>query len=218
MLGLVVCRGEMPCLPDGARFRTVFVSPGTGLRAKCAARAAARALRRDSVREAVFPEGYVFRDLFARAGITAVPLAPLYRATASALVRFRLAQLGIDPRHAAVTLAAGSVTPELRRAAKSLSADVRRIALAVPGGAALAGMLRRELGIAIQVGAAADLPRADLIVDFSGTAVKDGVLSLGETLPAIYDSPLPNALLSALWRSGVLVPEDLRVCDINLAK
>lgn len=217
MFGYVAYRApEMPPVRviEGARFRAVYVLPESTLRARLSARAAARALARDGVREAVFPPEYPHREIFARRGIAAPQLTPLYRATAAAIVRRHLAQSKIDPRRASVTFAAESVTPELRRVVFALAADVRYIALAKPhGGDALAQALRRELGVAAQVGPLDTLPSADLVVAFDDIA--GDALRLDEALRVVYDSPYPNELLAALWRAGAVNADALRVKNVT---
>lgn len=217
MFGYVAYRApEMPPVRviEGARFRAVYVLPGNTLRARLSARAAARALARESVQAAVFPPEYTHRELFARYGIAAPPLAPLYRATAAAIVRRHLAQSEIEPRRASVAFAAESVTPELRRAVFALAADVRYIALAIPhGGDALAQALRRKLGVAARVGPFEMLPSADLVVAFDETECD--ALRLDETLRVVYDSPYPNELLAALWRAGAINADALCVKNVT---
>ena len=73
----------------GVRFRAVYVAEGESLRARLSARAAARRLAREGVRCAVFPADYPYCEVFARYGVAPPPSAPLYRATAAAIVRRR---------------------------------------------------------------------------------------------------------------------------------
>ena len=203
---------------SGVRFHAVYVAAGESLRARLSARAAARALGREGVRCAVFPPDYPYREAFAHRGIASPPLAPLYRATAAVIARRWLSQRGVAPRSATVAFAAASATPELRRAAEALCAEVRYIALAVPrGGAELARLLKREHGVAARrIEPCAPL-RADLIVDFDGAAAGENVLRLDETLRVAYDSELPHELLAALWHVGALDAGTLGVEAVGAA-
>ena len=200
----------------GVRFRAVYVAEGESLRARLSARAAARRLAREGVRCAVFPADYPYCEVFARYGVAPPPSAPLYRATAAAIVRRYLAQSGVEPRNAVVTFAAERVTPELRRAVETLCAEVRYIALAIPqDGDALARSLRRDFGVAARVGPLDALPRADLVVAFGDTNADSSVLRLDESLDVAYDSELSNELLALLWRAGALDADALQIKNVT---
>jgi len=219
MFGCIDCRppGAPPFrMIEGVRFRTVSVAPGKSFRAGLSARAAARTLRREGVRLAVFPPDCAYRAVFAKHGIAAPPLAPLYRAAAAGIVTRYLAQRGVEARRALLTFAADCVTPELCRCVRTLCADVRYIALAVPRGGALAQALRRDFGVAAQVGPLDALLRADLIVTFDDTPAEGAVLRLDERLRVVFDSEHPNELLALLWRAGALDAASLRVRDVIL--
>lgn len=219
MYGYVACHAaeEPPYRAvGGIRFRVVYVALGETPRARLSARAAARKLARESVRYALFPPEYPYCEAFARHGIIPPPLAPLYRASAAAIVMQYLAQRGVETRHAAVTFVAERVTSELRRAVEALCAEVRYIALAIPqGGDALARSLRCGLGVAARVEPLSELPRADLVVAFDNTISGDNVLRLNESLCVVYDSELPNELLALLWRAGALNTDTLRIKNVT---
>lgn len=198
----------------GARFHAVYVAEGDSVRAKLSARAAARALRRAGVRSAVFPPDYPYRSIFARFGVLAPSLAPLYRATAAQIVRRYMEQRGIVPRSATIVFAASAVTPELRRCVESLCADVRYITLAVPrGGNALADALRREFGVAAHPGTPDTA--AGLTVVFDDIPTVGNVLRLDEALRVSYDNAPSTELLAALWRMGAFHAASARVLAVD---
>ena len=207
----------------GAPFCAVEVKAGGTLAARRSARQAARRLARRGIREAVFPEGYLFFPLFARCGVRPVPTAPLYRATAGAILRRALAQRGAKPPESTVALAAARVTAELAQTAWQIAPRVRYLALAVDGGGeALAYELRRELGVAARVYPRGAAPDATITLSFDGGAglPRRGVVPLDSpALGVEYVMPEEirapgcdeNGLLAALVRLGTLQPETLTV-------
>jgi len=213
MTALILYHGEQneweARLPAQTVLRVVRVPRGAGLRARLAARAAARRLCDAGVRRAVFPPDYPFREAFASRGIAAPPLAPLYRASAPAIVRRCMEQMGLAARRAEVMVCAQAVSPELRAFAFELCREVRYLSVMAPrGGEELMRELRRERGVAPRF-------RPDLTVSFDGAAADGSVLRLDETLRVRYDSPLPNAVLAALWSAGALDARALRVCAVS---
>lgn len=221
MLACIVYRSQQTppfVVYGGVLFRALSVAEGRSLRAGLSAYAAARKLRREGVRCAVFPTDYPYRALFSRYGVEAPSPVPLYRATAAGIVRRYLVQRGVAPNAATVALCAESVTPELRACAESLCADVRYLMLSVPrGGEALARELRRRFGVAAQAGALDALPRPDLAVSFDGMSVGGGALSLDGALGVAYDSRHSNELLAALYLAGALEASELRVVSVTPA-
>lgn len=212
MFAMITYRGreDTAGLPENVRIPVVSVPHGTGLRARMAAAAAAKKLRCAGVRQAVFPPDYPYADVFARRSIAVPPLAPLYCATAHAIVLCCMERMGLQPRRAEVMLAARQVSPELRSLAFRLCGEVRYVSLAVPwGGEELAQELRRSRGVAPRF-------RPDLIVSFDGTEAGENALTLDEELQVEYDSALPGRLLAALFASGMLRAEELRVRNICL--
>ena len=202
---------------EGVRFCAVYVTGGDTLRARLSQHAAARALTRRGVREAVLLAKNIDRAVLIKHGVVPLSAAPLYRATAAAIVRHYLAQKGLSPRNTTLAFAAEYVTQELYRAIESLSAEVRYLALRVPDGAALAGRLQRERGVAVRLYGEGS-PRADLTVAFDGAAAEGAVLRLDDTLCVTYDSPYPNELLAALWRAGALDADKLTVLSVSTAE
>lgn len=216
MLGYVAYRADgLSAAParmiGGARFRAVYVRRGDTLPARLSARAAARALRLDGVRCAVFPPDYPHRALFAGYGVSPPPLTPLCHAFAAGIVRRYAAQRGLDLRRAAVAFAARHVTPELRRAVWELSAEARYIVLRIPGGGEeLARTLRRARGVAARVAAPGEVVSAGLTVCFEpcGTELGEGaVLPLYAPEPPDGASRAGLELCAALFLAGALDAE-----------
>ena len=202
---------------EGVRFQAVYATGGETLRARLSQRAAARALARRGIREAALLAQDVDRAVFTKRGIAPIGTVPLYRATAAAIVRRYLAKKGLSPHDTTLAFAAERVTPELYRAIESLSADVRYLALRAPDGAALAGRLQRERGVAVRLCDKVPL-HANLTVVFDNTVAEGNVLRLDDTLRVSYDSPYPNVLLAALWRAGALDADSLMVLSVTTAE
>ena len=202
---------------EGVRFQAVYVTGGDTLRARLSQCAAARALARRGVREAAFLAQDVDRAVFANRGIVPISAVPLYRATAAAIVRRYLAQKELSPRDITLAFATERMTPELYRTIESLSADVRYLVLRAPDGAALAGRLQRERGVAVRLCDKVPL-HANLTVVFGNTAAEGNALRLDDTLRVTYDSPYPNVLLAALWRAGALNTDSLTVLSATTAE
>ena len=194
------------------RFRAVFVSEGCSFFARYSARAAARVLRREGVRCAVFPPEYPHRKLFAQYGVTAPSLAPLYRASAAGITRRYMEQRGMDAHCATVTFAAQSVTPELSRCVETLCSEIRYISLSVPrGGDSLVERLRIRYGVA----ASSAAPHADITIVVDDTPADGEALCLNDTLGVVFDSEHPNELLAALYLAGALDADALRVSSVT---
>jgi len=222
MLGYVLYReADAPrppfCRVGGVRFRAVYVARGAGPRARLSAAAAARVLRREGVRTAVFPEDYVNYQSFAARGVAAPALPPLYRATAAAVALRCLAQQGVAPRQAAVALLAPSPTPELARAAEALSPQVRHLILPLPSGEALARELRFRHGVSPRLVAPGEGFCADAALCFDRFDAPAGAVPLYDPALAVrYDAAEPNGLLAALWSAGALDAGRLSVRSVRL--
>jgi len=200
----------------GVRFRCEYVRRGVSLLSRRQARAAARKLRSEGIAYALAPEDYPYRAELMRRGIVPPPVLPLYCASAEAVVRFRLEQVGAEPRRSRVTLAAEYVTAELRALAFALCGDVRYLSLAVAAGAGeLADELRRLRGVAVQTGPPERLPPAALTAAFGGARAFGEVLRFDETLCVAYDGETSNELLAAMLRAGVLDVGRLRVRSVE---
>lgn len=200
----------------GVRFRTVYLSRGTGLYACFLRSLAARTLAREGVRQAVFLVDDAQRELFARHGVMGISPVPLYRATAAAIARRCLTQRGVAPRAATIAFAAEHVTPELRRAVTILAPEVRYVTLAVfRGGEALARTLRCELGVAARVAVPGEALCADLTLCFDPCGT-EGLALYDPALAVDYDDGLPAELLAALWQAGALDAEKLNVREVEI--
>ncbi len=218
MLGWVEYRtADAPAAPvrliGGARFRVARVERGEGAPARLSAYLAARSLSRDGVHCAVFPPDYPHCKAFARRGVLPPPLTPLYHATAAAIVRRYMAQIGFDTRHGTLVFAARSVSPELRQAAFELSASARHIALTPMSGAeALAGALRRERGVAARILAPDETSDVGAAVCFEPCGTFAPELPLyAPKLTVEYGAALSTDVLAALWTAGALDASALAV-------
>ena len=209
MIGWVSVRergaAEPPREENGIRFFPVWVAKGDGIWARLTAWAAARRLRRAGVRRAVLPTSCPFSASFARQGIEALSPAPLYRATAAAIVRRYMDERCIEPKRATILFTAARVTPELRRAVEALCGDTRYLALsALEGGEAFGRELALRRGVALRLCAPDAALRADLTVCFDAFAARPDALRLDESLHVAYADRRPTELLAALWSAGVL--------------
>ncbi len=225
MLGLVCYRdaGERDGQRGfgGAVFRAVYVERGGGLRAYLSAKRAARRLKRQRVQRAVFPLGYPYSDVFARAGILPPEELPLRRAKAAEIACRAMEELGLSPSSARVALLA-SRAYAAEEAAISLARRVRYLTLCFPGDERLARALRWDCGVSAYLARRDETLRADLAVSFDAGAPPCAcpVLSLAdETLAVSYGARLPpgsaawdrRQLICALFAAGALRAEDIAV-------
>ena len=201
---------------EGVKFRTVYLRSGASLSARLSRWAAARTLAGENIREAVFlttePRE---RGAFERRGIAPIACAPLYRATAEAIVRRVMTQRGLVAGRATIAFAAEELTPEFRRMVERLCGEVRYVLLRVPGAEELARKLQQRYGVAARPWQSSAAPRADLCVVFGSAEAGGEALRVGENLNVVYESEHPNALLSALLRAGALAPEALAVRSVR---
>ena len=188
------------------------------------AAAAARKLQKVGIRKAVLPEGFPYGALLEKRDVLPVDTLPLRRELAAEQVRRGLEDRGIPTGQVAVF--ADAMSAELVRTVTELALRSRYVLLDVPyGGPELAGRLRREYGVALQLApdraqmsAAAALvlfaPRTDLRRDnpvvveaYRGTEAPLPPL----LLPPALEEQLPEGccriqLLAALRESGALRP------------
>lgn len=195
--------------------------PGGGRWKKYHLRRAAGKLARQGVRRVLVPVGFDRWQELERYGLCPVEPAPLYRAMADRLALAELARRGVENRRACVALRGEHVDGDLERAARMLCPKVRTLLIQVDwGGERLSRELYRDFGAALQPEG-----RPDVAVRFGGKE-QPGELVLwgdlehsgleleteGKTLPEGVE-PMP--LLTALWQSGRLSLEELRVNTIN---
>lgn len=233
MFGLVEWRGTgESCAArekrlGGARFLSVGIRRGDGLRALLSRQRAAGALERHGVRQAVFPSELAAFAPFAARGIEPVAVLPLREAAAAAIVRCVMEQEGIAPKRATVALCAAQVTRAYAAAAVSLAPSVRYLQLCTAhGGWELSRSLRSRFGAAAPVLSAPE--GADIVLCFDAAAELSTVRGL--VLP-LYDAALcidyapawteesgvePEQLLAALHASLVLRAEELTVTRVVL--
>ena len=209
------------------RFICVYVrrgnrTPEAVIRRRAAS--AARKLQKAGVRRVVLPEAFAYGELLARREIEPVDTLALRRELASELVRRGLEERGLSSGRVAVS--ADAMSAELVRTVTELTLRSRYVLLDVPfGGAELAGRLRREYGVALQLGPEpAQLEGAEALVLFAprtdlrrGNPVVVEVFRGAQTplppllLPLALEEQLPEGfcrcqLLAALRESGVLRP------------
>ena len=187
------------------------------------AAAAARKLQRAGIRRAVLPEGFPYGPLLEKRDVLPVDTLPLRRELAAEQVRRELEDRGLPTGRVAVFADARSA--ELVRTVTELALRSRDVLLDVPyGGPELAGRLRREYGVALQLSpdraqlAAAEAlvlfaPRTDLRRDNPVVveAYRGAEGTLPPLLPPALEEQLPKGccriqLLAALRESGALRP------------
>lgn len=225
VFGLVCYRergAQAPCVRviRGVRFFTVSIPREDGVAAFFTLRAACRALRRAGVRQTVFLVDAPRRAFFEQRGVTGVSVVPLHRATAAAIARRYLEQVGIEPGRATVAFAAEHVTPELCGALAALAESVRYVTLRVPrGGEKLARSLRREHGVAARTVSPGEPFSASLTLCFDPCPDVLGAATplYDPALAVEYDDDLPDALLAALWQAGALDEKKLTVENVQLS-
>lgn len=209
------------------RFFCVYVqrgprTPEAVVRRRAAA--AARKLQRAGIRRTVLPEDFPYGALLEKRDVLPVDTLPLRRELAAELVRRGLEDRGLPAGRVAVS--ADAMSAELVRTVTELALRSRYVLLDVPyGGPELAGRLRREYGVALQLSpdraqmAAAEAlvlfaPRTDLRRDnpVVAEAYRGAETALPPLLlPPALEEQLPEGccriqLLAALRESGTLRP------------
>lgn len=151
----------------GGTFLTLRLGCGGIFAGRRAARAA-RQMREQGVRTAVFPLDFPLTTVFERQGITPVDPLPLRRAVSAVLVRRQLEKLGCDPAQAVVAVVGDYLTREMEQTVKTLALHYRYVMLSASSGAEeLARSLRREYGISLLLRPSRDqLERADALLLF----------------------------------------------------
>lgn len=210
----------------GARFLTVAVRRGNGVRAVLSARRSAWLLRRYGVTRAVLPSGFPHTERFAAWGIYPVEVMPLREMLAADIALCALRQRGIIPERVTAALCARTVTRAVADAAETLARSVRYLRLCTEhGGWELAYALRRTLGVAVTVepcGGAADITLLFDALDASCTdggimlPLFDPALTLDYAAPVLAECPEaePEQLLSALCTAGALRRETVTVNSV----
>lgn len=182
---------------------------------------AARLLARHGVRRVLVPQKFNGWQELSRRGLRGVDPVPLYRAVADRLVLVELERRGVKSERACVALRGDCVDADLDRAARLLCPKVRTLIIQVErGGERLTRELYRTFG-------AAPRPegQADVVARFSGIGRPGELVLCGQ--PELFGLELeaeglalpkglePMPLLTALWQSGRLSLEELRVIAIN---
>ena len=182
---------------------------------------AARLLARQGVRRVLVPPKFNGWQELKKRGLRGVDPVPLYRAMADRLVLTQLERGGVENERACVALRGDYVDADLERTARLLCPKVRTLIIQVEwGGERLTGELYRTFG-------AAPHPegKPDAVARFSGVGQPGELALCGRSeLLGLELAPeslaLPEGLeamplLAALWQSGRLSLEELRVNTIN---
>lgn len=202
LLGMWVLR---VCVPAGGR--------GERRRVK----QAARLLSRQGVRRLLPLKEFGYWDILRAEHLRPVDPLPLYRTMADQLVLELLSRRKVPPGSAQVALCGEDADGDLTRAAWLLCPRVRTLTVQVDrGGERLAQELYRQFGAAVTVGG-----RADAAVRFGGVPQEGelvlcgtpDLLGLEPEVPGLTVPPElePACVLTALWQSGCLGREELRV-------
>ena len=191
--------------------------------------AAARALRRCGVTQAVLPEGFQDAGVLERCGLRPVSTLALRRSIAADWVSAELAAWGKTKSETRVAIAAEELTGEVVRTVTELALRYRYVLVQLGhGGEALSRQLRQEYGISLLMQPSAEqVEGAEAMVLFQPRPEwrcrNPVVLSLygeGElpciVLPPALEAQLPKGadrgqLLAALRNAGVLKPGQLTI-------
>ena len=211
----------------GVRFCAAYAACGEGMLAALSAKRAAKYLQKHHVRYAVFPQNYLYGEVFARYGVLPPPEQPLRMAKAAEVVRCAMASLDLAPERSRIALCAASQSAALEAAARELSKDVRYLTLCTPNGERLARTLRWDCGATVHTVQRGGTITADLTVCFdevfpsSGTVLQlqSGALSvaygtenLGEA-SAVWNE---NQLICALYASLARRADEIWVKDVKM--
>lgn len=208
----------------GVRFLVVEITRG-GVREALSLRRAARTLKKNGIRQAVFPAGFLYAKHFTRRGVQAVNVNALREATAAAVAQCVMAQRGIVPACATLALCAPRVTRAYAEAAWTLARTVRYIRLCTgSGGHELADGLRCVLGAAVTVAERPPECRSDMLLCFDGAEVsgmQGVVLPLcGRALRVEYEMDVdtggcdPEQLLAARFAAGAVRADEIKVRNV----
>ena len=191
---------------------------------------AAKRMREQGVRRAVFPEDFPHTAIFLRHGIAPVDPLPLRTTLSPLYVRRRLDALGLSGTQAVVAVVSNTMNDEIARTAHELALAYRYVLLSVhSGGEDFAQKMRRQYGASILLAPSTDqLERADALVLFSprndlsrqntvlctlypgGEAQGCVPLQLDESLLAAVEQNCPrDQLAAALHSMGVFPAEKL---------
>lgn len=215
----------------GIRFSLVEIgSKGPRCLLPLCMKTAARRLRRQGVKQMVFPrKEEPLSCFFMQRGICPVPLLPLYRAMAAKAVLYLLREREISAADATVFLAGESATAALRETARQLCPAVRYLgAELTQDGERMAFMMQREYGVALRQGEEA-ARQADLTLLFARPAqeVKPAALPLypgGEAawplrlhvpgLESFWEEECQeNQMAAALFLEGGVKADEIQFCS-----
>jgi len=177
MLGLVTVSGETKKAGlerrrlGGVSFLVLTLperAVGNGLRRRRGAGRWGEMLRKEGVRQCVFPEGFAQTALFVRRGVCPVDTLALERALAGRYTKQRLEAAAVEPGRAVVAVSGERLTRTLADTVRMMVREYRYVLLDVPeGGDTLAWELRRERGASLLLGGRREmLEEADALVLF----------------------------------------------------
>lgn len=163
-------RQERRC---GGNFLVLDMGRGAqGVFAARRAASAAKKMRAQGVRRAVFPVDFPHTAIFLRHGIAPVDPMPLRKVLAPQYVRRRLDAIALAPTQAVVAVAGEHLSSEMMQTVQELALAYRYVMLSVrSGGEEAARNLRRQFGISLLLSPSRDqLDRADALVLFAPRA------------------------------------------------
>ena len=162
-----------------------------GMFAPHRAASAAKQMRAQGVRRAVFPFDFPHTAVFLRHGIAPVDTLPLQRALCVPYVRKKLSGMGLSGTQAVIAVVGTSVGEVLAQTVRDLSRSYRYVLLSVSsGGDAFAAEMRRQYGISLLLQPSADqLARSDALILFSPT---DSPVRNDRLICALYPGASPH--------------------------
>lgn len=203
---------------------------------------AARYMARSGVRRALFPEGFMAPDLFAKQGIAPSDDTALRRRMAAAITRRVMSDRGVNPSECRILLLGDTMEPALTSALMELALHVRYTMISAGGGGGeVCSVLRREYGVCVlREPGAEQASQAQVVLTFSG-ARPEGAgnclwLPFGSVTQAegyvnaaavircsaapeiearIAELPCRNAMLSLLLETGALHTNDLEIISVS---
>ena len=129
---------------------------------------AARAMQRGGIRQAIFPQGFPYPEVFLKRGVRPVDPQPLHRQLAAEAVRCAMAELGLTAGSAVTAVVGDRLSGDLQRAVTELCLRNRYVLLSVPYGAeAMCRGLQREYGVSVlQRPTVEQIERSDILLLF----------------------------------------------------
>lgn len=160
----------------GIRLLTVTLPVTGGWRERLFAARGAQLMRRQGVRECLFPADFSWRELFQRKGIQRVDRQALLREKAGQWVLAERQARGLS---GSVALASDRVTEDEARAAELLLKRLGRVEMLLsPDAEALQKRLLRESGASLRLVSRERLSKNETLLDFGGSSAEGQALTL----------------------------------------